>query len=124
MRKMGHYYDLEMEDAVRRVPAHNAQWPADIVGDNTKARNQGSFNREPLGRAVVGFSTRFYQCTPPVAGNCWQGFQTHAIAYVSLLKIIVSQLREKGKAHNDVPQLQHHLQEIRETPQWASTISL
>ena len=102
---------------MRRVPAHNAQRPADIVGDNTKARNQGCINRAPLGRAVVGFQNPFnLRSVPPAAANCWRGHQTHAIAHVSLDNSIVNQSREKRKAHNGVPQLQRHRQEIWEKP--------
>lgn len=51
---------------MRRVSAHNAQAPADIVGNNVKARNQGCIYGDPLGRAVVGFQNPFnIQAAPP-----------------------------------------------------------
>jgi hypothetical protein len=50
-------------------------------------------------------------------GSCsYQQGITHAIAHMSPNNSIVSQAREKGKAHRGMSQLSVSLQEIRPTP--------
>jgi hypothetical protein len=62
--------------------------------------------------------------TPPVARNCWQGFQTHAIAHMSLDNAIVNQSPVKGKVYNDVLQLRNTVQEVRQGSERKSAFPL
>jgi hypothetical protein len=51
---------------------------------------------------------------PQIAGNNPKGHLSHAIARMRLDNAIVSQSPKKGKAQNDVLQLQYPMQEIRQ----------
>ena len=64
------------------------------------------------------------QKAPPVATNNRQGYQTHAIAHMGLDNFIVSLSRTKGKAHNDMSQLQNRMQEVWEKPERESAFPL
>ena len=109
---------------LRRDIAHSAQ-PTGIVGENTKARTQGRLNRKPLDRAVVGAANPVRSLTSPAGSWKLSAGPTHAIAHTGFLpNSIVSHLREKDKAHNDVPQLQRFLQTVRERSKGAAAIPL
>jgi hypothetical protein len=52
--------------------------------------------------------------SPTDCANNQRGYLSHAIAHMGFDNSIVSLSRVKGKAHYDLSQLQHPLQEIRE----------
>ena len=62
--------------------------------------------------------------SPNRSANSHQGYLSHAIARMSLDNSIVSQSRTKGKAHNDVPQLQYPMQETWKRPQGNAALPL
>jgi len=51
---------------------------------------------------------------PQAADNSLQGYQFHAIAPMTLDKVSLSQLQEKGKAQNDLSSMQYQLQKVWE----------